>query len=191
MLKDKNYKKNNLCVSFYHGYRISSFNPLMQDAVLIDWQLRLLSYITNKYSPVFVKQHPESPERMAAFFSDELGVIPIEGRFEDVITKEDICLFDYQATTVFGYAVKNGNPIVFINFDTLFLDENDQRLLEDRVSLVSGFYDGKNRACINWSELDKALQSCQDLVNNNGFQVQVLVFNFSSHRSHGSVVFFV
>ena len=49
MLKEspKTNKRLIYVVPFYAGYSMSSFNPLMNDMVVIDWQLRLLSFLKN------------------------------------------------------------------------------------------------------------------------------------------------
>ena len=69
MLKEspKTNKRLIYIVPFYAGYRMSSFNPLMNDMVVIDWQLRLLSFLKNLKFEVFVKQHPESNTRMPEY----------------------------------------------------------------------------------------------------------------------------
>tara|TARA_B110000003_G_scaffold275446_1_gene318094 strand:+ start:2642 stop:3178 length:537 start_codon:yes stop_codon:yes gene_type:complete len=165
MLKEspKTNKRLIYIVPFYVGYRMSSFNPLMNDMVVIDWQLRLLSFLKNLKFEVFVKQHPESNTRMPEYFFQEIGVQDLNGNFEDVVHPDDICIFDWQSTTTFGAALKQNNPIVFINFGTQELHENERTIMHQRLVEIDGFYDARNRADIEWSSLNEAIQVCQNL----------------------------
>jgi hypothetical protein len=150
-------------VPYYVGYRISSFKPLMNDMVAIDWQLRLLSYLKSLKIDVYVKQHPESSTRMPPYFFEEIGVIDLQGSFEDSVRADDICIFDHRATTAFGAALKQNNPIVFINFGTLALHAHERASMHRRLIEIDGFYDDKNRANIELEHLGQAIDNCQNL----------------------------
>ena len=50
-----------------------------------------------------------------------------------MIDPNDICIFDYQGTTTFGYAIKNQNPIILIDFNTHTLKEMDHEVRAKRV----------------------------------------------------------
>ncbi|MDA9082152.1 hypothetical protein N9K19_00635 [Gammaproteobacteria bacterium] len=142
---------------------MSSFNPLMNDMVAIDWQLRLLSFLMGLKIEVFVKQHPESKTRMPEYFFQEIGVKDLHGSFEDVILPNDICIFDWQSTTTFGAALKQNNPMVFINFGTQELHANERNIMHQRLIEIDGFYDAKNRADIDWNLLVEGIDACQNL----------------------------
>lgn len=150
-------------VPYYVGYRISSFKPLMNDMVAIDWQLRLLSCLRSLKIQVCVKQHPESSTRMPPYFFEEIGVTDLQGNFEDSVRPDDICIFDNRGTTTFGAALKQNNPIVFINFGTLALHSNERASMHRRLVEINGFYDDKNRANIEWELLESAIVDCQNL----------------------------
>lgn len=167
--RDKNQKlrfvdqKVVYVVPFYYGYGISSFNPLLPDIVMIDWQIRLLRYLVRSGHRVHVKQHPESKTRMDGYFFDELGVFDLEGRFEDVVDQKDLVIFDWHQTTTFGYALKNGNPMVLIDFGRLNLRDEERKYLNRRVAIVAGYFDGRNRCQVNWDEMAERLDECPTL----------------------------
>ena len=150
-------------VPLYCGYGVSSFNPLLPDVVMIDWQIRLLRYLVDNGYPVHVKQHPESKTRMDGYFFEELGVYDLDGRFEDVVDPRDVVIFDWHLTTTFGYALKNGNPMLLIDFGLLNLRRREKNYLSRRVGIVQGYFDERNRCQVNWEEMASRLEECPTL----------------------------
>ena len=59
--------------------------------------------------------------------------------------------------------ISENNPIVFINFGTQELHENERTIMHQRLVEIDGFYDARNRADIEWSSLNEAIQVCQNL----------------------------
>ena len=152
-------KKIVYVVPFYYGYGISYY-PFFPDIVLIDWQLRLFTYLSSLGYQVITKQHPESPTKMDKFFFDEMGVIDIKGNFEDVIAEEDVVLFDFPLSTAFGSALRRGNPITLINFGFQQLMAKEERILKKRIEILPGIFNEDKLPDVDWNQLEKSISAC-------------------------------
>ena len=149
-------------VPFYYGYGISYY-PFFPDIVLIDWQLRLFTFLSDLGYQVITKQHPESPTKMDKFFFDEMGVVDIRGNFEEVISKEDVVLFDFPLSTAFGSALRRGNPITLINFGFQQLMAEEERILKKRIEILPGIFNEDKLPEVDWNQLEKSISSCSHL----------------------------
>ena len=158
----KQSKKIVYVVPFYYGYGISYY-PFFPDIVLIDWQLRLFTYLSSLGYQVITKQHPESPTKMDKFFFDEMGVIDIEGNFEDVISEEDVVLFDFPLSTAFGSALRRGNPVTLINFGFQQLMTEEEKILKKRIEIIPGIFNEQNLPDVDWNQLEKSIIACYKL----------------------------
>jgi|TARA_Y100000590_G_scaffold121927_2_gene139616 hypothetical protein len=149
-------------VPFYYGYGISYY-PFFPDIVLIDWQLRLFSFLSDLGYQVITKQHPESPTMMDKFFFEEIGAIDIKGNFEDVIPEEDVVLFDFPLSTAFGSALRRGNPITLINFGFQQLMPEEERILKKRIEILPGSFNENKIPDVDWNQLEKSISACYGL----------------------------
>ena len=149
-------------VPFYYGYGISYY-PFFPDIVLIDWQLRLFTFLSTLGYQVITKQHPESRTQMDKFFFDEMGVIDIRGNFEDVIAEEDIVLFDFPLSTAFGSALRRGNPITLINFGFQQLMAEEERILKKRIEIIPGIFNEDKLPDVDWNQLEESISICRKL----------------------------
>ena len=147
---------------FYFGYGVT-YQPFFPDIVLIDWQLRLFNFLNKLGYQVFVKQHPESLTVMDKFFFNEMDVIDVRGNFEDVISKDYVLLFDFPFTTVFGSALRRGNPITLINFGYQQLEEEEEKMLQKRIEILPGYCNENNLPEVNWNDLEKSISRCLKL----------------------------
>ena len=158
-------------VPFYtNGW--TEFAATMQDVVAIDWQLRLLSYLSENGHTVLVKQHPNSVIRMPEYFFKDIGVLDVIGKFEDVNNQADIILTDYSSSATFGSALKSDRPVIFIDFGYAKLRKKEYEALKKSCYLIKGRFLDDNRADIDWNELKIGLAECKhhndrSYVNNN------------------------
>jgi len=148
-------------VPFYtNGW--TELDAMMPDIVAIDWQLRLLSYLSKMGHTILVKQHPSSSVRMPDFFFESIGVQDIAGKFEDVYNQADIILTDYSGSTTFGSALKSCKPLIFIDFGFIKLRPIDNEFLKKACYVIDGNFLIDNRADINWDSLRRGLEMCHD-----------------------------
>jgi len=146
-------------VPFYtNGW--TEFAAMMPDIVSIDWQLRLLNYLSENGHTILVKQHPNSKVRMPGFFFESIGVKDVAGRFEDVYHQADIILTDYSDSTTFGSALKSDKPVIFIDFGFTKLHQKEREALEKGCYVIEGKFLIDNRADINWKDLKLGLEKC-------------------------------
>jgi len=160
MMSNKKMKIMYIVPFYINGW--TQFLAMMPDIVLIDWQLRLLSYLSEKGHTVLVKQHPNSVVRMPEYFFESLGVEDVVGKFEDVYDQSDIILTDYAGSTTFGAALKSNKPVIFIDFGFTTLRPSERKNLEQACYLIEGKFLIDNRADINWDDLKLGLERCHD-----------------------------
>ncbi len=146
-------------VQFYNnGW--TEFGAKMPDIVLIDWQLKLLNYLSEKGHEILVKQHPGSEVKMPKYFFEEIGVKDVQGRFEDVYGKADIILTDDSGSTTFGSALKSNKPVIFIDFGYTTLRPEELDVLKKSCYVIKGRFLDDNRADIDWNDLKLGLDKC-------------------------------
>ena len=139
------------------------YSVMMPDIVLMDWQLRLLNFLSeNRDYKILIKQHPESIIRMPQYFFDNFRLKDISGSFESVYKKADILLFDYPLTTTFGYAFTTKKPIIFIDFGFHQLLPKEREMLNKRCYVIDGKFLIDNRAETDWNDLKLGLEKCFD-----------------------------
>jgi len=148
-------------VPFYtNGW--TEFDAMMPDIVSIDWQLRLLSYLSEKDHTILTKQHPNSLVRMPKFFFESIGAQDVVGKFEDVYSQADVILTDYSGSTTFGSALKLDKPVIFIDFGFIKLRPIENEVLKKSCYVIEGRFLSDNRADINWDDLKLGLERCHD-----------------------------
>ena len=140
-----------ICPS-YRGKTVE-YSNMFPDIVLIDWQLRLLSFLTDAGHSVLTKQHPESEIRMPKYFFDTIGATDIVGNFENVYKQADIILTDYPSSTTFGQALKTSKPVIFIDFGFHKLPTKERNMLKKRCFIINGHQCDNNQIKIDWNDL--------------------------------------
>ncbi len=152
---------------------VSQFISILPEPLSSFWQFQLLNYLNNIVDNLSIKPHPESPTLINNFYDSELKINIIDGRFENVIDPNDICIFDYQGTTTFGYAIKNQNPIILIDFNTHTLKEMDHEVRAKRVFTIQGYFNDKNIPTIDFDELKRGIDVSTQL-NDTEFEKLIL-----------------
>ncbi len=127
------------------------------ELVKVDLQARVIAQLKAWGYDVIFKAHPESPSLPPKAF-ESLGA-KIETRpFHEVAGDADLFLFDFVYTSTFYEALQTTIPIVVLDTESLSWEPTIRPALEKRISLVSGFYDEKNRAHVNSQDLQIALE---------------------------------
>lgn len=132
--------------------------PMMADPVRADWEARLISHCTAWGYHVIVKPHPESPLLPPEVFSDKLGATISDKRFEEIMEQADVVLFDFVLTTPFRSVLETDVPVAVIDFGEISWNDDGRKLVEDRCEFVSGRFDDRNRANVDWDALQRALE---------------------------------
>ncbi len=157
-MKKKKLKIMYICPVYVDNW--VEYDVMLSDIVLIDWQLRLLSFLTDDGHTVLTKQHPGSKVRMPNFFFDTIGAVDIVGRFEKVYKQADVLLTDYPGSSTFGYALKTSKPVIFIDFGFRKLKSNELNMLKKRCYIVRGYFSNTNQVEIDWNDLQAGLEEC-------------------------------
>jgi len=142
---------------------VSSFKPLLPVPISINWQIKLLNMLTQNFSKIYIKPHPEDPSNLPTFLSSKFNISLIDGRFEEVIQNDDLLIYDLKASTTFGFAIRNNNPIVLIDFLGLKLDKNSFRALTQRIGYIEGCFDSNNLPYVNANDLFNEIKNCTQL----------------------------
>jgi len=135
------------------------------DLVAVDWQARLLGKLTKWGYQVLHKPHPGGTARPPIGFVEKFGVRMLGGRFEDVMSRADLYLFDFALTSTFGPALSSAKPMVLIDFGMAPWIEEARKMLERRCAIVRGWFDEANRAHVHWDELRDAIEESRNLMD--------------------------
>lgn len=133
--------------------------PFFSDVQLVDWQVRLLSFLREKGWQAVIKPHPDSVYSMPDELLESVNGRVLSGRFENIDLTGSILMFDYPQTTAFVSALRSDQPIVVINFDRLQIQPAVIPLLEARCALVSGTMEKNGRLNVNWLDMLEALET--------------------------------
>ncbi|MDC0931507.1 hypothetical protein OAR80_02035 [Methylophilaceae bacterium] len=147
-----------ICPTYVNNW--IEYDVMLSDIVLIDWQLRLISFLIDDGHIVLTKQHPETRVRMPNFFFDILGAKDIVGNFEKVYEQADIVLTDYPGSSTFGSALKTSKPVIFIDFGFRKLKSNEFNMLKKRCYVVRGSFLNTNQVNVDWNDLRAGLEEC-------------------------------
>lgn len=164
------YKKNNkgqkvvmYVSSVYPGeFFYVSGKVIMNDLVVLDWQVRLFSQLEKMGYKVLLKPHPvETISCKSPLTTDErFESILSEEPFEKVRHMAEVIIFDEPTTTVFSSLCLSDQPFIYIDFGLEDFSEKARVLLQKRSPIVQGWFDDENRAVVNWDNLREAIESC-------------------------------
>ena len=160
--KQKDGMKIMLVTNVYSGSRVWMY-PHESDAVILDWQARLIAWLERQGHKVLLKPHPECAFGPPGQLVD-LGVNRVlSDAFGTVYGEADILLYDYPMTTTFAEGLASERPIVFVNFELEEFDQKASKLLNRRCAVVRGRKDSIGRRQIDWDELGKAFGRAPEL----------------------------
>ena len=149
-------------------------HSLLPTPVIVDWQARLFSSLVSGGYKVVHKPHPETEFPWPDHFSDDFDVQAITGRFEECYLPYDIFIFDYARTTTFGFILQTKKPVILIDFGFTALTPEDQELLSRRCVVIKGWFDGDNRAQIEFAELAGAIEKAPNLVGDRSYISKIM-----------------
>ena len=146
--------------SIYDGDRYRS-PPLLNDAVAVDYQARLLHSLSRMGHRVNVKAHPESLHEMPKGLLQIGDCQKVVRRFEACLEEIDLILIDYPASTVIRSALHSNIPIVVIDFNRIPILPFMREVLEKRVSFLRTWRDEEFRVRFDDRELQLAIEEAQ------------------------------
>ena len=147
--------------SIYDGERYRS-PPLLNDAVAVDYQARLLHSLSRMGHRVRVKPHPESLYDVPKGLLQLADCQRVGGRFEACLEQIDLILIDYPASTIIRSALNSNIPILIIDFNRLPIFPFMKELLEKRVSFLRTWRDEEHRVRFDDRELQLAIEEARD-----------------------------
>jgi hypothetical protein len=149
-----------MCLFYpYIHERVSLGYQFMSDIMLIDWQIRLLKKIKRLGYKVILKSHSDSirPPRVV---ENIFGTVVDHENFENSDHGDvDVFLFSALASTLISTVLLSGKPMVYVDFGVNQMRDEALALFEQRCSIVPGYFDDQNRACVDASDLQEGIKS--------------------------------
>ncbi len=126
------------------------------DVVCLEWQRYLSKVLSESGYEIAFKMHPEGilVNRSFAAFED---MNYLDGKFEDILDRDNILIFDHTGSTALTIAVCTNKPIVLIDDGLLSLHVEARKHLATRCAIVDGYFDDKNRFRVEKDKLQEAL----------------------------------
>jgi hypothetical protein len=135
----------------------------------VDFQARLIGYLTLKGYEVILKAHPESLKSPPSGLED-LGAVVEERSFGETYQEADLLLFTYAYTSTFKEGIMTNKPMVMLDVENIEWEKTMLPLLEKRITLVRGGQDDSNRFVVNWNNLSEAIETAPLKAANTEFQ---------------------
>ncbi|MCP4914385.1 MAG: hypothetical protein GY909_14825 [Oligoflexia bacterium] len=159
--KDVKFTDKIMYVSgLFKGQGVSGANCLVQDHVLIDWQIRLIQKLQYFEYKVSYKSHPESIIKTESHLHEKLNVELISGTIEETWDKSEAYIFDFLSSSFKTLSYTN-RPIIFIDFGLGQITKEVRELLKKRCVIIKGWYDEQNRAQLDWEKLPDYLEQAK------------------------------
>ncbi len=137
--------------------------PLLPDAVAVDWQARLLDFLAGEGFHLSLKPHPDSYCRPPDEFQRLYDAEVVDQPFEEVMHEADLLLLDYWRTSCLVSALRTDVPMVLIEFPQHAPDPEARKLLERRAAIVAAGFGDDGRADTDWASLRRALAAAPGL----------------------------
>lgn len=137
--------------------------PLPPDMVAVDFQVRLLRYLSELGHEVVVKPHPGGTGGFPAKLAQSVGA-RIETRpFEAVVSEADVVILDYPQSTTFRSAIVAGVPMVILDPGRVPFTSEATALLTKRAAVVPIRRSDDNRRHVEKADLAAAIGQALDL----------------------------
>ena len=168
-LKNNKFEKEKIVLyipSLYIGETVFD-GALVNDYIVLDWEIRLLQYLVDIGYRIRLRPHPEQgfvPKGITDIFGK---YIISDEALGDALDLADVILTDQPCSSVFSSVILSKKPIVFIDFNVQEFTPDGWEKLNGRCAVVKGFYDGQNRAHIKWKQLDSAIKKSGENISNS------------------------
>ncbi len=139
----------------FHDERMR-FRPIFQNYQYLDWQLRLLNFLSNK-KEVFYKSHPERFQLNQEVLDNKKVSIINEKRFEDCDVKVDCYIVDFISSSTTKQVLKSNAVVIYLNPGYPKLSKHAHELLTKRCYFLELNETKNNRLNIDWKKLEKIL----------------------------------
>lgn len=163
---------------YYSGDMVHAMSPLLPDIAQVDWQARLISHLREWGYEVLLKPHPGHTSSAKAL-GNRLGATTLTERFENVMDKADVLLFDYPRTTTFGTALASNTPVVLVDWQKESFTSDAREKLQRRCRIVPAWFDDQNRLQTDWANLRNGIEESVELTD-QAFYESYLVFGKST-----------
>ncbi len=139
----------------FHDERMR-FRPVFQNYPYLDWQLRLLKFLSNK-KKVFYKSHPERFQlNQKVLDNNEVNIIN-EKRFEDCDVKVDCYIIDFISSSTTKQILKSNAVVIYLNPGYPSLSKHAHELLTKRCYCIELIETKYNRLNTDWTNLERIL----------------------------------
>jgi len=148
----------------YLGERLH-FYEMLSDPVQLDWQVRLFAELTSRGYTMVLKWHPECHTAVPSYFIGTPGVELLREPLEQVLDQCDVVLMDTSMSTVFRNVLVTDTPLVLIDLQREIWTDKSRELIGSRAPLVKGWFDETNRVCVDWDQLQAAIEAAVELTD--------------------------
>jgi hypothetical protein len=148
----------------FRGEKQSPELTLLDDAVYLDWQRRLIKTLADAGFTVVCKPHPEgalSGRRHAYASECEFRHRPMEQVWDDV----DAFIFDYSATTALWHAMCTQKPVIWVDHGLHPWHAEPYAAVQTRCRVIPARFDDRQRLQVNEAQLIAALTEPQEPVD--------------------------
>jgi len=138
--------------------------PLLPDLVYLDWQLRLVTELSQFSIDVVLKPHPQSS--LGQWRKQFAGLCEISDTpFEQLIPEVDGILCDYPQSTTFWGALCSDRPVVMIDLGISPLNPALEDMYGRRCTIIDSTYDDNGIPQTDFDVLREAIRQLPDRVD--------------------------
>jgi hypothetical protein len=141
----------------FRGEKQCPETMLLDDAVYLDWQRRLIAILADGGLKVLVKPHPQGMLGSRHRRYAERCEFRYE-KFEEVWEEADAFVFDYSGTTAFWHAMCTKKPVVWVDHGMHPWEPAPYDHVQTRCRLVKATFDGHNRLDVDEDALLTAVK---------------------------------
>lgn len=157
-----------LIAGVFKGEHYAGLNILPPDITTLDFQVRLIKHFTNLGYKVLLKAHPESRISHPDSIFDNLDVERVNGYVEDQLQNVDLIVFDFMSSAL-RTLVMTQMPMIYFDLGYSHIVGGNKEYLNNRIEIMTGYFDENNRVQIDWKSFKSAVQNAQEKINDTSF----------------------
>ncbi len=138
----------------YYGFH-QVLPPLLPAPLYFDWQIRLLNLLRRLPVDVICKPHPEGLYNSSPLLAPYCDIYPAP--FEKMLSKADVLVYDFAATTTLSIGLCTDRPIVLIDHGAMRFNDTVSPHIKARCRVVRASWDSRNRPVVDSDELADAV----------------------------------
>lgn len=134
---------------------------IITDVIHLDWNFRLTEKLTKMPIELLLRPHPEGLLRGKTHPLNDL--VPVQNdRFESVLKRSDVVIFDYQQSTTFFETLVTDRRVVIIDFGNPLFTPDIWDMIKRRCHVIKADFDDRNRPVVDNDELYEAVMGGDD-----------------------------